>query len=393
MNIQRNIVTSYSDSPSMLPDTSQSSSRGPNKEGQNTVSKDDTVTLSPSARAKIKEQQEGKAPADPNTDDTTTDENVFSSWDRRYQDKVYTLEQLKTNWLSESERMVEKYYGLKADGDNTLTVLFNDDPNVGYLAAVSYFPNQDDELSRATEQVLTIVTSSFPQGQDENGAYKPFYGDRTIAHEMTHAIMGQTMDMDSLGEWFKEGSAELIHGADERVLYQLSAVDGDLRDGYDEQDVTKFAQDTSFFDQWNNTSEHYAKGYLAVRFMHQDIVSHGGEGIKDVMQFLTDEKMLATGNATVDNALAYLNYQGKTSFASEQEFKDAFAQQAVDQINNLDLYNEDTGAIGGLDVDNGEIKTAESVVDNSRKSSPTQPLKGYKEVVFQDPNTTYSAYS
>ncbi|MBU2979983.1 flagellinolysin [Alteromonas sp. C1M14] len=392
MNIRDNIVTSYTDTPALISGKVPSHTESTAKEGQSRAPSADTVSLTPSAQAQANKAN-ADSPNPANTDNPVTDKSVFSEWNKSYQDKVYTLAQLKTNWLAESERMVEEHYGIKAQGDDTLTVLFNDDPNVGYLAAVSYFPNQDDELSRATDQVLTIVTSKFPQGQDENGAYKPFYGDRTIAHEMTHAIMGQTMDMDALGEWFKEGAAELIHGADERVLYQLSAVNGDLEDGYNDQDVAAFAQDTSFFDQWNNSSEHYAKGYLAVRFMHQDIVSHGGAGIKDVMQFLTDEKMLATGNATVDDALAYLAYQGKSSYGSEQEFKDAFAQQAVTQINNLNLYNEDTGAIGGYDVDNGEIKTAESVVDNTTKSLPSEPLKGYKDVLFQDPNTTYSAYS
>jgi flagellin len=394
MNIRQDIVTSYATSPNAGSATPTSAHHGTHDSTNTPHSSADTVTLSQSAQKLLAKEHV----ADANTEDhhgnnENTNKSVFSSWDRSYQDKAYTLEQLKTNWLAESERMVEKYYGLQAQGNNTLTVRFNDDPDVGYLAAVSYFPHQDDELSRATDQVLTVVTAKFPQGQDDNGAYKPFYGDRTIAHEMTHAIMGQTMDMDSLGEWFKEGSAELIHGGDERVLYQLAAANGNLEDGYNAQDMADFAADTSFFDDWHNTSADYAKGYLAVRFMHQDIVANGGEGIKEVMQFLTDEKMLATGNATIDDALAYLAYQGKSSFSSEQAFKDAFKQQAATQLSHLNLYNEDTGAIGGYDVDKGEIKTAESVVDNATKYSPTQPLKGYKEIVFQAPGTNYSAYS
>ena len=311
-----------------------------------------------------------------------SDESIFSDWSHAEQDKAYTAEKLKKNWLSEAERMVEKHYGLRADGENTLTIRFEDNPDVSYLAAVSYFPHEDDALSRATDQTLTLVTSKFPQGQDESGGYSPFYGDRVVAHEMVHAIMGQTMDMDSLDTWFKEGSAELIHGAEERVLYHLSGEDGELNNGYSETDIDTFAADTTFFDQWGSSSEHYAKAYLATRFMHEDIVAHGGEGIKDVMTFLTDEKMLATGNATLDNALGYLSYKGLTSYDSEEAFKTAFRGQAPEYIRNLNLANEDTGAIGGFDVDGGDIKTAQTVVDNSKQSKPGRILKGYSNVIF-----------
>lgn len=364
-----------------------------------TLSQGDIVTLSQRALQRVNASSASKQTFTDNEikrqsgTGEKTDENTFSTWSRPHQDKAYTLDKLKTNWLAESERMVEKYYGLKAAGENTLEVKFNDNPDESYLASVSYFPHEDDSLSRATNQVLTLVTSKFPQGKDENGGYSPFYGDRTVAHEMVHAIMGQTMDMDVLGEWFKEGAAELIHGADERLQYQLAGHDGTLENGYNNEDMMSFSNDISFFDDWNGSSEHYAKGYLAVRFMHQDIVSNGGEGLKEVMTFLTDEKMLATGNATLDNALAYLAYQGKSSYSSEQAFQDAYQQQAFNYLNTVDLDNEDTGAIGGFDVDRGDVKSAESVVNNTTISSPKIPLKGYRTVLFPEAGSTYSAYS
>jgi flagellin len=46
----------------------------------------------------------------------------------------------------------------------------------------------------------------------------------------------------------------------------------------------------------------------------------------------------------------------------------------------LNFSNEDTGAIGGLDVDDGIEKTAESVVDNSNTFLSLNPLEGYNSV-------------
>lgn len=403
MNIPQNIVTSYAATANVIasePSNVDLPSEPSSKLGRSNadiVSLNQQTLTAEDMTYYAKQLQNTEAKSKINSENAPNekiDKSLFSDWSRVNQDKAYTIEQLKTNWLAESEHMVEKYYGLKAQGDNTLYVRFNDQSDVDYLASISYSPEEDDKLSRTTNQVLTLVTSHFPQGQGENGGYKPFYGDRIVAHEMTHAIMGQTMDMDSLGQWFKEGAAELLQGGDERILYQLSGLDGDLENGYNNQDIANFSNDIQIFDHWNGSSKQYAQSYTAVRFMHQDIVSNGGEGIKDVMTFLTDEKMLATRSATIDNALAYLAYQGLSSYASEAEFKNAFQQQAATYISNMELTNDDTGAIGGYDVDKGEIKTAESVVNNTTKSSAANPLKGYKEIVFPDaPNSTFSAYS
>ena len=43
------------------------------------------------------------------------------------------------------------------------------------------------------------------------------YNDRIIAHEMVHAVMGRSINMTAIPTWFLEGTAELIHGADERL--------------------------------------------------------------------------------------------------------------------------------------------------------------------------------
>ena len=294
-------------------------------------------------------------------------------------DRQFNVDQLFGNWLAESERMIESAYGLKADGNESLSIVFNDDPNSKFAATVSYNPADDDSLSRATNQTLTLFTKAFPQGQAPHGGGSPQYSDRIIAHEMVHAVMGRTMDMDSLEEWFKEGTSEFIHGADESVLREMIA-QNDTTTHFSAADRTAYAIDNAFFSSWDSTGRHYSQGYLAVRFLHEDIVANGGEGIKDVMGFLSDEDNLAGGLTSLNDALAQLNTDGLTSYATDGAFKAAYTAGADAFIQTLNFSNLDTGAIGGLDVDDGIVKTAESVVDNDNIYLSSAPLEGYKNV-------------
>ncbi len=295
------------------------------------------------------------------------------------EERQFNVDQMFGNWLAESERMIESAYGLKADGKENLSIVFDDDPNSEFAATVSYNAANDDSLSRATQQTLTLFTKAFPIGKAPDGGSTPNFSDRTIAHEMVHAVMGRTMDMDSLETWFKEGAAELIHGADENVLNQLIAED-DTTSHFSAVDRNNYATDNTFFSAWDSTGKHYSQGYLAVRFLHDDIVANGGDGLKDVMSFLSDEDNLAGGLTSLNDALAQLNTDGLTSYATDAAFKIAFTAGADNYIQTLNLSNEDTGAIGGLDVDGGVEKTAESVVDNSNIFLSTDPLEGYNNV-------------
>jgi len=294
--------------------------------------------------------------------------------------RQFNVDHLFGNWLAESERMIAKQYGLKADGKESLSIVFDDDPNSKFAATVSYDASNDDSLSRATQQTLTLFTKAFPIGKAPDGGFTPSFSDRTIAHEMVHAVMGRTMDMDSLDTWFKEGTSELIQGADENVLRQLVAQDGDSTNHFNSADRAAYAADNTFFSTWDSSAKHYSQGYLAVRFLHEDIKANGGEGIKDVMSFLSNEDNLSAGLTTLNDALAQLNTDGLTSYASDGALKTAFTAGADAFIQTLNFSNEDTGAIGGLDVDGGSEKTAESVVDNSNTFISLKPMEGYKNI-------------
>jgi len=60
----------------------------------------------------------------------------------------------------------------------------------------------------------------------------PNYYDRTIAHEMTHAVMSRYMNVVALPGWFQEGTAELIKGGDDRVKNDLKQINFNEIDGF-----------------------------------------------------------------------------------------------------------------------------------------------------------------
>jgi flagellin len=312
-----------------------------------------------------------------------------------HEGKQFVVDQLFTNWFTESEDMINEHLGLSVSDKQEMTLVFDDDPNAEFAATVGYSQANDDALSRAQQQTLTIYTKSFPIGKAPDGGFSPQYSDRIIAHEMVHAVMGRTMDMDILPSWFNEGAAELIQGADENVYNQLVAENDvnfatafaidptlfDNTDGFKAADISSYAGDNTFFGAWDSSTKHYAQGYSAVRMLHQDIKDNGGDGIKDVMDFLSNEDNLAAnlGTNSLDLAIQDLFTKGLTSYANEAAFTGDFSGGggATFITENFNFGNEDTGAIGGLDVDGGEVKTAESVVDNSKRFLTSDPMEGF----------------
>ena len=293
-------------------------------------------------------------------------------------DKQAVIDGLFGSWLASSEKMIADSYGLVADGvEMKINLQDTADPNV--LASVSGTVNA---TTGQTENLyLNIDMTDFPKGYVPNGGTQPYYSDRIVAHEMVHAVMGRTTNFNALPTWFKEGSAELIQGADERVYNDLIAVDGNNADHFNAADMDTLANELSNANSsWDGSSLQYSTSYAAVRYLHNEIKSNGGQGIKDVMEYLSNN--IDTG-ADLDSAFAYFSsaaggYLVNTSWSDNNSFVADFATNGGTFIkNNFNFSNLDTGAISGLDVDGGAELTAESVVDNEGTLS-LDPTVGFK---------------
>jgi flagellin len=286
-------------------------------------------------------------------------------------DESNLIQSLKSSWLESAETAITQRYGLNADGHPMGIVMDENDPV--YLAAVEYIP---DETGKSVVQILHVnVQASIPPTLP-NGGIGPYYDDRVISHEMVHAIMGRTMNYASLPIWFKEGTAEFLPGADERIEYHIQNKGGGMAGATAVAKALGDGTDKT----WKNKSINYAAATIAVRFLHDDIKSNGHNGgIKDLFADLQ-----AHPTENLDDALSHLS-----SYQSVEDFADDFVKnkKGAEYIYQLDQANKfnntDTGGIGGADVDGGPVRTPETVIPDINHYQD-EPLKHFKVIWPKD---------
>lgn len=262
--------------------------------------------------------------------------------------KRAVLDSLKAGWLSAAEDMVQQYYGLQGDGVTLKINLDTSDGKSGVLASVT------GSTAPGSDVTLNIDMADFSDMSTPDGGTGPVFDDRVVAHEMVHAIMLRSTSFN-FPQWFTEGTAELIHGADERVA-------GALAGGQTAQGIVDTITGGGFS---------YEGGYVASRFLHNQLKSMGVDGgMKGLMTYLTQHQ-----SADLDTALKAVTggqYQGLGDFMTD------FAANGASFIGGMDLTNADTGAIGGLDADGGPVRDAQGVVPESGFGTADRPLRNFK---------------
>ncbi|NCC96613.1 MAG: hypothetical protein EOM02_07210 [Synergistales bacterium] len=238
--------------------------------------------------------------------------------------------------------------------------------------------------------VLNLDTADFSPGTGESGVSKQvedgmdLYNDRIIAHEMVHMLVGATIQTEQLlfgvggniPTWLNEGLAELIHGADERLLN----LEGGTVNGLSDTEIGNYIDQAT---AWASNDEAYAGAYLMARAIQQN----GTDGIDTIKNVLTDIRTAATdglSDAEVVAAVnAHTNFNSADLTTLQADIK-TWAQSNMkfdsgngSAITAAMLQNADTGAIGGLDVSGGAALDAEAVIDESGLSSSDQPLSAY----------------
>jgi flagellin len=272
--------------------------------------------------------------------------------------QLAVLDGLKGGWLEQSERRIQQYFGLKGDGAAMAIEFTTFSDGAGGVAA--QVVSSVGGTGKGSNLKLQVDMSDFTPPNLPNGGNAPMYNDRIIAHEMVHAVMARSTNWGNLVSshlWFVEGTAEFIHGADERLAADKGA--GTF------QSVIN-ALDNGF----DATSADYSAAYGAVKFLHAEIKAAGGSGIKDVMTYLTNNP-----TASLNAAIA-----AHTGYADAAAFLSAYDGGAgATFLSGLDLGNSDTGAIGGYDTDGGAVLTAETVISGAGSRSGDDVLSGFDE--------------
>ena len=268
------------------------------------------------------------------------------------------IDALRRGWLSSNVNTIERFMGLEAQSARLTVNLARTAPDSDGVNGTLAFV----QVAAQNNLSLTIDMDDFSDPTLKNGGSPWLYNDRVLQHEMVHAVMGNTIaSFNTLGvavagledTWFLEGTAELIHGGDERVA----------NDGL----AAAMADDLRAWDSNGNVSVDYSAGYLAVRYIHTkaggyDPDNPTNSGIGQVLNELKNGSSLV--NAI--NLATGENYADMDAFATDFQTNG----QAYLLANGLDLGNEDTGAIGGTDAENGNTyreTTAETVVLDSNR--------------------------
>ena len=229
---------------------------------------------------------------------------------------------LDNQWLTNCMQLVDESFAInfweKGTSVKSMNVEFrNADDNV--LADVVSGYNSEGITTSLTLRINMNYYNNLDL-KDKNGAVSDnpnqLYLDRTLAHEMTHAIMAANIPhFSELPKYFKEGMAELVHGIDD----------------YRKQGIQNLANDTDTLKSILDGSitpgddSAYSAGYIALRYLaHQAAHSEpekrayfqiGTKSSQTIGVGLGDMRCEALGLAKADGTRVTVTTQQKATSA------------------------------------------------------------------------------
>ncbi|KYG38157.1 hypothetical protein AZF08_20070 [Bacillus gaemokensis] len=264
---------------------------------------------------------------------------------------------MNKGWLSLSEQRIKNYYGLVGSGAD-VTVRFENGEKHGVTAYVAGYMG-------TKRQVLTIDLADFKSNGDDNGntgAGKEEYSDRILGHEVVHLLMNDVFGVEKtrlMPTWFTEGSAELLHGADERLKFSI--VDNGVINNTKLNNLISLATRMLKDNYWEDTSDSYSAGYVIMKYLDKKIVD--GKDMKSVMNSIKSSTK-SGGEAVKDAIIA------NTAFTTYDAFINDFTANAVNYVKSIRLNltgdEIDTGSIAGYDHRGTTALNAEAIFDNSK---------------------------
>lgn len=261
-------------------------------------------------------------------------------------------------WLHIPEARIAQYYGLVADGSE-LVVNFEYNQTGGTTAYVTGYLG-------TTTQTLTVDLADLGSGTGDSGdnilTSKGDYTDRIIGHEMLHAVMNNQFGMSKIAEmpvWFLEGSAEFLHGADERLKFSILE-DGVISDPYLDYIIERGVSLMTIND-WSSNSHDYSASYLIMKYIDKKITLG-----KDMKNFMASIKASTVDGLTAIKDAIIANTGFATFEAFVLDFETNGSTFVKTQVNlNLAGDEVDTGSVGGNNHRGTTALNAEMIFDNS----------------------------
>jgi flagellin len=293
-------------------------------------------------------------------------------------DKKEFIESLKNNWLKAAEDLIIQEYGWAPKPADSWDLIVNENDTGSYAAFVKsswYTSGPDFGKADVSEMQFDLPDFATPHTQPTSTA------DGVVAHEMVHLMQAQnsyfgdlTGDGTSSANWFKEGLAEFIRGADSRVF---SILGNNPSDG----DIDNLLSAIGTGNESWSSSEQYASGFLAARFLDYEIKQIGQAGIKHMTTWMKTE-FDADSGSSVSGINTYIStfLNGRYSTDDNNGFISAFKGTdgrnyikdvgKYDYTNNVqNLANTDTGSVRGSDAGGaGGTLNAQAVIADATGS-------------------------
>lgn len=305
-------------------------------------------------------------------------------------DKKTTLQGLYSWWMEESLKLIEESFGYSfTDEDaytNTIDLKFYSKKNDGTLAYVSSGGDHEDvELEMYVNMgIFKNLVKSNKNGKAKN---QDEYLDRTIVHELTHAIMAAKVDSYNnydagLPISITEGLAELVHGIDDERNEEIQELAGNSA-------LLKEYLDTSKFE--SSDTYDYAAGFMFLRWLaHQSatevpLLNYDGEQIltgtsqKDIIRNFGSDVSISggKGNDYLSSFYSYNTNENKEIFVESVTLNGGAGNDTLEGSSDgiyfvggagkdsIFSYSDNATIYGGAGNDTVEINLDDKVANNT----------------------------
>jgi len=205
---------------------------------------------------------------------------------------------MENYWVEQGLKLAYDSFGLDFNNKNISVVFGINQGSQAETGPVASDPNKETGLPASNIEIeinsvmYATIDPNDPNGNTRvaNGAEQN-YLDRTIAHELIHAVMQASGTLkESMPEFFTEGVAELVHGVDDF-------------DSNDTEAVAALAQDSArltqalAFKSGTGTNDAYPAGCMFLRYLcHQSLptqVDYGTTGTPEQFYYIGGEEVLS----------------------------------------------------------------------------------------------------
>ncbi len=184
--------------------------------------------------------------------------------------RKFIISALYTWWAEEGLKLIKESYGYSfTDGDATVREItlkfFNDEESP--LSATEWHVDGNGNTTSLSLNINMAyfygMDASNPNGVAQGTSY---FLDRTIAHELTHALMAaKVYHYDEMPCFIKEGVAEAVHGIDDEKRGFFSQFQNQTTDAFADNLSSWLNVDK----KENATSEEYVAGYIFFRYLNK----------------------------------------------------------------------------------------------------------------------------